>query len=127
MGIEALSRGAHFAWLNDLDKKVFAIVHENVFSLNLETQVTLTNMDAFACLKKIHHEGRKIDMLFLDRPYQRQMIDDMLIYVTEHKLLSSRGIVIIESDKKWDLTPYPFSKVKHYSYGVSIVSIGWTS
>jgi 16S rRNA (guanine(966)-N(2))-methyltransferase RsmD len=127
MGIEALSRGASFAWLNDINSHVTTILHENIKMLHLQSVSTITHLDSISCLKKIHEEGKKIDLLFLDPPYQQESIEKVLHILSTQDVMASRGIVIIESDKEWILPPYLFSKVKHYSYGLSVVTIGWTS
>ena len=46
MGIEALSRGAKFAWFNDASRESLALIKSNLTALRVEEEHKVTNLDA---------------------------------------------------------------------------------
>lgn len=124
MGFEAISRGASFCVFNDIQEEPFKILKQNIGLLKVEGQAEVYNLDAFQCLKVLK-EGRKIDTIFIDPPYQNTSLENLIEWIEEMNLLSNHGIIVIESDKQWTLDSHHFSKIKVYTYGKTVVTIGW--
>ena len=69
LAIEALSRGASFAWMNDINKRALRVISSNVSLTHTENCVKITGKEYEKCLKQVHNEGEKFDVIFLDPPY----------------------------------------------------------
>jgi len=67
IGLEALSRGASFAYFIDTNPIAIRCIKENLESLKLSAQARLLKQDAFQFLET--YEGDPFDILFLDPPY----------------------------------------------------------
>ncbi|MCQ2792391.1 MAG: 16S rRNA (guanine(966)-N(2))-methyltransferase RsmD [Bacilli bacterium] len=118
LAIEALSRGAKFAYFVDHDKLAIEAIKQNLTNLAIKNaQVYL--LDYQDALKKINE---KIDILFLDPPYQ--MNDYQSIIDQVNHLLNDKSVIIIESDSLVKIK-MPMNKMKEYKYGKTFVTILW--
>jgi len=66
--IEALSRGAKSATINEIDEKATDIIEKNLYSTNLISKARLMNRDAFRYLKAAKTK-ESYDIIFLDPPF----------------------------------------------------------
>jgi len=100
LALEALSRGASFAWLNDMNKRALKVISSNVRLTQCEKCVKITGKDYEKCLKQIHEEGQVFDVIFLDPPYECKYEEKMLKLIAEYGILDKSGIIVLESDKR---------------------------
>ena len=100
LGIEAVSRGAKFCWLNDINKSALKVIISNVRLTGCENCVKITGKEYEKCLKQIHNEGEKFDVIFLDPPYNANYEVKVLNLIVEYDILDKGGIIILESDKR---------------------------
>ncbi|MDO4282468.1 MAG: 16S rRNA (guanine(966)-N(2))-methyltransferase RsmD [Clostridia bacterium] len=101
LGIESISRGAKFAWLND--KEISTII-SNIKLTKLENCVKITRKDYTKCLIQIQNENLCFDIIFLDPPYESQMAIHTLEYISNSKvgeILSKDGVIVYETDKNF--------------------------
>lgn len=115
MGIEALSRGAKSAVFVDASPKSVGIVKENLKSTGLEDNATVITQDALNFLRS----GGKFDIIFLDPPYDTELLTKAIDMVFEFDILRENGIMVCESKPEKEL-PEPFSPYKvhrEYKYG----------
>lgn len=124
MGFEALSRGARFCWFNDVEQEPNKVLKHNVALLKVEGQSSVSQFDAYQYLKTLKEQS-KIDIIFLDPPYQMTGLDSLITAIEAMNLLSNHGIIVIESDKPLILDSQYYPKVKVYTYGKTVVTIGW--
>lgn len=103
LGIEAISRGAKFALLNDSSKIPISTIISNVELTNTKNYVKISMKDYRKCLNKIIKEGQTFDIIFLDPPYDSNLGIDSLQFIsdTKDKILSKDGIIIYETDKNF--------------------------
>lgn len=103
LGLESISRGAKFAWLNDKEKIGISTIISNVKLTKTEKYVKITNKDYVKCLNQIMKEKVLFDVVFLDPPYDSNMGIDTLNIISENKgkILSKDGIIIYETDKNF--------------------------
>ncbi len=100
LGIEAVSRGAKFCWLNDINKSALKVIINNVRLTGWENCVKITGKEYEKCLKQIHNEGEKFDVIFLDPPYNANYEEKVLNLIVEYNILNKGGIIVLESDKR---------------------------
>lgn len=102
LGLESISRGAKFAWLNDKENLAISTIISNVELTNSRTCVKITKKDYIKCLKQIQDLNINFDIIFLDPPYDSKMAIDTLRYISDAKsILSKDGIIVYETDKNF--------------------------
>lgn len=92
MGFEALSRGARQVVMVERDSKVARALKENAVTLKAEN-CELVVADA---LKFLDHETRRFDVIFVDPPYQQNLLPIVLPRLPPH--LAEDGLVYTEAD-----------------------------
>lgn len=115
MGIEALSRDASFAVFVDSDKRSQEVTKANLQLTGLFSNARVVAMDYKAFLSTTKDV---FDVVFLDPPYSKIAVGDVLCEVVPH--MSESGVIICEYDR--DGAPMPetvgdFVLAKRYNYG----------
>jgi 16S rRNA (guanine966-N2)-methyltransferase len=101
LGFEAASRGARLVTMVDSHTPVVRqldAVREKLNAVN----VTVLRADALAAAQNMVLRGQKVDLIFLDPPYQNNLLSQSLPLCT--KLLNADGLVYAEAG-----TPLPFA------------------
>lgn len=114
MGIEALSRGAKFAYFVDSAKTSLDTVNENLKTVGLASSAKTYNMNGADFLKST---SNTFDIAFLDPPYSKGLIEEVLPLLSEK--MSDRGIIICEHPIGEELpqTAGKLNARKEYKYG----------
>ncbi|MBP8619716.1 MAG: 16S rRNA (guanine(966)-N(2))-methyltransferase RsmD [Clostridia bacterium] len=102
LGLESISRGAKFAWLNDSSNIAISTIISNVELTNAKTCVKITKRDYIKCLRQIQNQNMYFDIIFLDPPYDSKFAIETLKYISENKnILAKDGIIVYETDKNY--------------------------
>lgn len=103
LGLEAISRGAKFAWLNDDKNIAISTIISNALLTNSQNYVKITKKDYMKCLAQIQKEDITFDIIFLDPPYDSNLGINALKYISDSDLniLTKDGIVVYETDKSF--------------------------
>ncbi len=99
MGIEALSRNASLAVFVDDNKEANEVVIKNLKSCGLFEKSRVIKMRAEDYILSAKD---KFDIIFLDPPFEKGILDEIFLKV--YNLLSEDGIIIVESEKNWQLS-----------------------
>ncbi|MGE4483590.1 MAG: 16S rRNA (guanine(966)-N(2))-methyltransferase RsmD [Oscillospiraceae bacterium] len=115
LGIEALSRGAASAVFVDRDQTAVKLVRENLKSTELEANASVINGDGIEYLKR----GGKFDLVFMDPPYDTDLLDRSILVANEFDILKDNGIIVCESkaEKPMPELLAPYRKLREYRYG----------
>ena len=114
LGIEALSRGASFAYFNDHDYSAYSCIKSNLESLKIDQSFyELTKMDY---KKRISTLENKIDILFLDPPYKERIYQEIIEKMKENNRLSEQAIIVIECELDVEVELNDYSQ-REYRYG----------
>lgn len=70
LGLEAVSRGASFAVLNDHSPACADMIRRNAETLGFSDRVRVLNRDWLAAIDLLSREGERFDIVFLDAPYR---------------------------------------------------------
>ncbi len=97
LGIEALSRGAESAVFADQNEKCTEIIISNLKHTSLEHKSEVFLGDAQLILKKLSQHGKKFDIIFLDPPYNKGIIPEILLILQEYDILEDRFIIAAEA------------------------------
>ena len=95
LGIEAISRGAKKIFLIEKNIKVFESLKSNLDLIG-STKVELVNEDSIKYLKKLEHDA--FDYIFLDPPFNQEILPLVLNLLSERKLIHSKSQIYIESE-----------------------------
>lgn len=95
LSFEAISRGAARAVMVDSDKRSVDIIKKNTESLGFEDKCEIHNK---SCFDYAAAARDKFDIIFLDPPYNKGLIEPVLGAIVKNELLTDEGIVVLESD-----------------------------
>ncbi|MDD4036325.1 MAG: 16S rRNA (guanine(966)-N(2))-methyltransferase RsmD [Bacilli bacterium] len=96
LGLEALSRGAKLVCFVDNNKKVIKTLTENVQALDISNECIIYHNEYISALKYFNKNNIKFDLIFLDPPYNLDIINKILNYINDYNLLNINGLVICE-------------------------------
>ncbi|MGH7823773.1 MAG: 16S rRNA (guanine(966)-N(2))-methyltransferase RsmD [Candidatus Binatia bacterium] len=94
--IEALSRGAAGAILVDSSSGSAKAIRENLSKLDLADRAEVWVTAVFRALRRLARGGETFDIIFLDPPYGRRLLEPSLKIIAEGALLRPSGVVIAE-------------------------------
>jgi 16S rRNA (guanine(966)-N(2))-methyltransferase RsmD len=125
IGIEALSRGALCCTFVERNRKTTEILRKNLRDLGLTDRSTIIPEDVKRGLKILEKEGKVFDIVFLDPPYSRLGLGELLFTISSRVLLKENGVVILEheSRRNFDSTYGNLKLVKEKRYGNTTISI----
>lgn len=117
LGIEALSEGAAKAYLVDSNKKAINVMQKNIKNIGIENAECLY-LDYKKALEYLSKQNKKMNLIFLDPPYQTNFIEQSIKIITENDLLADEGIIVCETDKVEKIeTKSKYKIVKEKKYG----------
>lgn len=99
LGIEALSRGAERVYFCDSDRSAYAVIKANLKSVGFESGAEVTFGDAMLLINKLGMEGVKLDIVFLDPPYESELASRAIALMAECGVLAPGAIVLCEHSK----------------------------
>ena len=121
MGLEALSRGARHAVLNDADPQCVRLITANAEKLGFLDRCRLLQKDYAACLKFCADRGDRFDFIFLDPPYGKGYDDQAVELILSLGLLKPEGRIVAEHSTERK-EPYPAKLLDRKKYGKASVS-----
>ena len=104
LGLEAISRGASSAVFVDLSNKAITTMIRNMNKLGCKENCLIRKKKVSVFL---NNSPEKYDLIFLDPPYKKNLVDKTLEAIYENDLLNPDGKVIVEHskdeklDEKW--------------------------
>lgn len=133
LGIEALSRGAGHAVLNDKSKACCSVIKENVSHTGFAGKADVYNKDFSELISVLKRDGRYFDLVLLDPPYNKGFIGDTLMLLDKAGICGipdddgNRGgcIVVAEHSAGEDIKDSygRFDRIKCKKYGTVSVSV----
>lgn len=121
LSFEALSRGAEHATLIDADRRSIDLIRKNIDSLRFNDICTVINRSCFDYAKDCKSG---FDIIFLDPPYNKGLIEPTLECIIDNDLLNEDGIIVLESDNTdFKSETDGLEIVKQKKYGRSYITI----
>jgi len=101
MGLEAISRGAKTAIMVEKDRKIFAILEENIKNLDCSSKAVALQADALSSIPLLR-VPRPVDITFIDPPYIMMSQEPLRRRILEQvanvePILSSDGFIILRT------------------------------
>ncbi len=121
LSIEAVSRGADHATLVDRQYQAIKTIHENLSVTKEEDKFTVLKGDAYKMLTKLAKQEQGFDYVFLDPPYKKQQILELMEQLKKLGLLNTDALIICETDQVADLPEElaDFELIKKADYGIT--------
>ena len=121
LGIEALSRGAAECVFIDRRPDAVRLIQENLALCRLADRARVRQGDALPYLRS----GEKFDLIFLDPPYETELLETAIAHIARHDLLNVHGMMIAEHpvDKVLPALSAPYRMGRTYRYGKIAVTI----
>ena len=119
LGLEALSRGASYACMNDYSRACVGIIRENLAHTGFTARASVSQLDYQAALALYQKQGHQFGLILLDPPYGAHLIPEVLALVSNGSLYAPGCVVMCEHTKE-DLLPDRvgvFVKQKTRNYG----------
>lgn len=122
LGIEALSRGAAGCTFVDQRRDAATLVRSNLKLCRLSDRARVVQGEALSFLAS---DRERYHLVFLDPPYQTELLENALKKIAEIDILMENGIIICESpaDKVLPELPQPYRKGREYRYGKIKVTV----
>ena len=99
LALEALSRGAQSAVLVDSGANAIDVIRKNVVKTHMEQKASVVRMDCLSYLKSARPD-QPFDLIFIDPPYIKRLVPDMLTVIIERGLASPQAIFVCESEEE---------------------------
>ena len=98
-GLEAISRGASFAYFYEINSNVSKILNKNCKLICNKNeykifQKDIMNVDSF----KIEYP---LSSIFIDPPYDLKVTDQLLNKIINSNILTNKSIVVVETEKNY--------------------------
>ncbi len=123
LGIEALSRGCDFLYSVDNQYAAFQIIKENIKSLKIEN-AKVYKLDYQKALKKLNQERIKFDLILLDPPYGKGLVDGILEFLIENEMLNNDCIIMVEELKEVVFKAFnQLNLIKKNDYGITALNV----
>ncbi len=93
LGFEAISRGADRVVLVEEDARIAAMLNEQKNQFKAQT-IEIRNQNALTYLK---NENQQYDVIFLDPPFDSDLLEKVIPMILKQKLLNAHGLLYVES------------------------------
>jgi len=120
LSLEALSRGAEFAVLVDVERKATDIAKRNALKTKLMKQTRIVTADYKDFIK---NNKEQFNLIFLDPPYSPTILNETLDKLSEHNIIGDEAIIVCESAEDGISSHEKFEIVKSYRYGKIYISV----
>lgn len=125
LGLEAVSRGANIAWLNDYNADCVRCIRQNAATTGLSEQIRILQQDYRSAIDTLSAQGIRFDLVFLDAPYADGTAQDAAERLFRADMITDRGYIVLEHAV--DLPPQEVSGLmrirKTKKYGTCAFSI----
>jgi 16S rRNA (guanine966-N2)-methyltransferase len=97
LGIEALSRGAASSVLIEQDRNTAETLRESIKMLDAD-EIVVHQADALQWIKAA---DQVFDIIFLDPPFGKNLIEQSLSLLTESECVGEQTLIYVESESVW--------------------------
>lgn len=99
LGIEALSRGAHSVTFVEWNPSCVKLLKENLKRLPGRKEVFCLKENALKAIRKFFREKKRFDLVFLDPPYNKEVMTKCLREIGKCDILTPHAILVIRHPK----------------------------
>ena len=104
LGIEALSRGAKKTIFVEKGRQALRLIQRNLTQFGLEEQSEILPKDANRAIGILKQKGESFDLILMDPPYQKGLIQKTLMKLNSHQIYHKDSILVIEHNRREPLS-----------------------
>lgn len=126
LGIESLSRGASDVTFIDGSKDAIKVIYSNLEKCRIdEKQYEVYRNDFKRAIKILSKKEKKFDMIFLDPPYNKGLIDISLQLIEQFNICNDGSIIVCEksTEEKSSFSHKNYQIIKEKQYGITDIVI----
>lgn len=121
LGIEAISRGAKYVMFVDHLYESIKLIKKNVNFIQSKFLYDIKMVDYY---KFLNENNDSFDIIFLDPPYNKDIINKVLTILSKINVLNHTGMIICKHHvKEKIILPYSFYNIKEKEYGNNKITI----
>ncbi|HPJ22145.1 MAG TPA: 16S rRNA (guanine(966)-N(2))-methyltransferase RsmD [Clostridia bacterium] len=96
LGLEAVSRGASSVVFVDQNPRCAEIIRKNAAMCRFNEKVRILRADSAKALRVLSEEKRKFGCIFLDPPYDKNLVSSSIENILTGDIIENEGILVIE-------------------------------
>jgi 16S rRNA (guanine(966)-N(2))-methyltransferase RsmD len=125
LGLEAVSRGASYVVLVDQNSRCTEVIRKNAMMCSFQEKARIIRADYTKAIKVLSSEGKKFGGIFLDPPYDKNLVLASIENIIAGDIIENEGILIVEHSviEVPDVEKYGFELLKSRNYGAVNFSI----
>ncbi len=100
VGIEALSRGAAHATFVDNSVEGVTLIRKNLEHCGFKDNSLVFPRSVDVAIEYFAKHGQKFELIFVDPPYLKDLVNQTLIKIAEANILSEGGRIVVEHHPK---------------------------
>ena len=104
LGIEALSRGAKKTIFVEKGRQALRLIQRNLTQFGLEERSEILPKDANRAIGILKQKGESFDLILMDPPYQKGLIQKTLMKLNSHQIYHKDSILVIEHNRREPLS-----------------------
>ena len=123
LGIEALSNYSKYVYFVDEMKSAIDITKSNLSKID-QNNYEIINDNYTSALKKFNNNGTKFDIIFIDPPYGKIKIKEVINEILKYNILNINALLVCEYEKEaLDETYSNLELIKDRKYGKTFIKI----
>jgi 16S rRNA (guanine966-N2)-methyltransferase len=104
LGIEALSRGAKKTIFIEKGRQALRLIQRNLTQFGLEERSEILPKDANRAIGILKQKGESFDLILMDPPYLKGLIQKTLMKLNSHQIYHKDSILVIEHNRREPLS-----------------------
>jgi 16S rRNA (guanine966-N2)-methyltransferase len=100
VGLEAASRGAQSIFFVEKNKHLVEVIKKNIQTCCLDKNCRIIAGDIEFGLRDLFRKKYEFDIIFVDPPYNRELVGTTLKLLSKHNVLRKNGIIVIQHSIK---------------------------
>ena len=123
LGIEAISNGSKKVYFVDHKKEAINVTKTNLSKIK-DNNYEIICDDYTSALKKFDKDGIKFDIIFIDPPYGKIKIEDIIKLINKLDIINNNGLLVCEyEDEKLEDIYDSLELIKYRKYGRTYINI----
>jgi len=124
LGIEALSRGAKNVIFVEKGRHALGLIQRNLAQLGLGERSEVLPIDAIRAIGILKQRGKTFDVIFMDPPYEKGLVEKTLVKLRSHQIYDKDSILVVEHHRRELLLPiiHGWNLIRRREMGETVVS-----
>lgn len=114
LGLEAISNGADMCYFVDHNSEAIQTIQKNIQGLKIQENTICLKQDYVQALEYFFQNHISFNLIFLDPPYQDNLIQNSIKLIQQYHLLNENGLIVCEYEIEVFDSIYTCLKEKRY-------------